>query len=66
MITIFVATYTDDNGTGYQKAFIKKEKAKIWLKKQWERDFDEDAGDCSFENWCEYGAWTGKIKRLMV
>lgn len=62
---IYVATYEDGSGYGYQKIFVDDlSAAKAWLKKQWERDFSGD--ETPFLDWCAYGAWTGKIKSFTI
>jgi hypothetical protein len=61
---IFVATYEDGSGCPYQAVRKTRKKALEWLKKQHKRDFDK--GEASFEEWCKYGAWTGKIKSFNI
>lgn len=69
---IVIATYTDDSGNGKQKAFydvdfkIAKMFAKMWLKQQFDDDFSDNADSISFREWCEYGAWTGRIKTFEI
>lgn len=61
---IFVATFTDGSGYGMQKVFKNKNDASTWLRKVYNKSFDED--DTSFREHCEYGAWTGKIKSFKI
>lgn len=66
-IKIYVATYTDPSGYPFQKVFKKKSEAKKWLRKQYDRDFDDaEFSDNGFEDWCKYGGWMGKIKQHTV
>lgn len=61
---VYTATYTDSSGYGRQRIFKTRGLANFWLKKQWERDFSTE--EVSFKEWCEYGAWTGKIKQHTI
>ena len=63
-MTIYVATFESGTGNGLQKVFKDKKEAKKWLKKQYDDNFDDDA--LSFKEWCNYGAWTGKIKSFKI
>lgn len=67
---IYVATYEDGSGFGYQKVFKYKSLAKKWLRKQYDRDFGEEESDTetesNFKDRCDYGAWTGKIKSFTI
>jgi hypothetical protein len=56
---IFVATYRSPNNTPYQKVFKSRKEAIKWLKQQHSRDFE--AGEASFKEWSEYGAWSAKV-----
>lgn len=61
---IFVATYEDGIGFPYQAVRKTRKEALEWLKKQHARDFD--IGEISFQEWCNYGAWTGRIRSYTV
>lgn len=68
---IFVATYSDSSGFGYQKVFKHKSLASDWLKKSFARDNGCNLNDptflTDFKDHCEYGTWwNGKIKSFEI
>lgn len=61
---IYVATYEDGSGSGFQKVFKDRKNAKIWLEKQFKRDFR--CLKMTIKEWGRYGAWTMKIKSFNI
>lgn len=62
---IFVATFEDSSGGGYQKIFSSRKLADNWLWKMYIRSFDEPIKK-EFIEWKRYGAFTAKIKRFKL
>lgn len=67
---IYIATYEDGSGRGYQKVCKDKLSAKTWLRERFIKDNDpfetEKEFEDVFKDHCEYGAWTGKIRMFNV
>ena len=62
---IYVATYASSSGHPSQKVFKTRKEADIWLRKKFDKDFDEHTNS-DFQEWKSYGAWTAKIKSYNV
>ena len=62
---IYVATYDSSSGCPAQKVFKTRKEADIWLRKKFNKDFDENS-DADFQEWKTYGSWTAKIKSYFI
>lgn len=67
---IYVATYEDSSGYGYQKVAKDKILAETWLRERFLKDNDsfetEKEFREAFKSHCEYGANTGKIRMFNI
>lgn len=61
-MTIYVATFTDSAGYGYQAIFNSRKEAKKWLENKW----GKSSIIMPFNEYESYGAFTAMIKRFMV
>lgn len=69
-IVIYVATFQDGSGYPFQKVFKDKKKADAWLYRMWEENLGDEHPEEShkerFKEWCNYGGFTGKVKRFTI
>lgn len=66
-MNIFVATFEDSGGGGYQKVFSSKELANDWLWKMYlKSSIDDEPTKKGFTEWKRYGAFTAKIKGFKI
>jgi hypothetical protein len=69
---IYVASYEDPSGHGYQSIFENKKAARDWMFAKFKRDYCSGYGNTEFEklemfrNHEKYGAFTAKVKQFTL